>query len=131
MVAYGSYNERSEKVLKAGIIVAGTNGACSIFSGFVVFGIIGYLAHESGLPVDAVVEGGSGLAFVVFPSALSLMPLAPFFSILFFFMLITLGIDSSFSLVEAFQAIVYDRFPWAKRNKVCTGQYSSLLATKI
>ena len=37
---------------------------------------------------------GPGLAFVVYPRALSLMPLAPMWSALFFFMLFLLGVGS-------------------------------------
>ena len=37
---------------------------------------------------------GPGLAFVAYPEGLSHMPGAPFWSVMFFFMLITLGLDS-------------------------------------
>ena len=37
---------------------------------------------------------GPGLAFIVYPRALSMMPLAPMWSALFFFMLFLLGIGS-------------------------------------
>ena len=41
------------------------NGATSIFSGFVIFSIIGYLAQELDLEVQHVVDEGVGLAFMV------------------------------------------------------------------
>ena len=37
---------------------------------------------------------GPGLAFVAYPRALSMMPLAPIWSALFFFMLFLLGVGS-------------------------------------
>ena len=43
---------------------------------------------------------GPGLAFVVYPATISLMPAAPFWAILFFFMLGTLGLGTMVSLVK-------------------------------
>ena len=43
------------------------------------------------------VHTGPGLVFVVYPEALTQMPVAPLWSVLFFFMLITLGFSSEVS----------------------------------
>lgn len=63
---------------------------CSV----IIFGILGNLAYETGAEnIQSTVQGGSGLAFVSYPNAISKFNLWPqLFSILFFFMLLTLGL---------------------------------------
>ena len=52
-------------------------------------------AYEMGLDtVEGVVSEGPGLVFVVFPQALSNLPLPQIWSVIFFAMLVMLGVDS-------------------------------------
>ena len=73
------------------------NCLTSFFAGFVIFSYIGNLAHELGVDVDEVAKSGPSLAFVIYPYAVTKLPGAPFWSIIFFLMLITLGVDSEVS----------------------------------
>lgn len=107
MIAYASYNKKGD-VAGNSIWTALINSSISILAGFVVFGTLGFLAMKNAVSVPEVVTSGPGLAFVVFPEALSLMPLAWLFSLLFFITLLSLGIDSAFSLVEGVMAAFKD-----------------------
>ena len=54
---------------------------------------------------------GPGLIFVVYPEAIALMPGSNFWSIIFFLMLITLGLDSTFGGLEAIITALCDEYP--------------------
>jgi NSS family neurotransmitter:Na+ symporter len=126
MIAYASYNRRRGDITNNAFITSLANCATSFFAGFAVFSVLGFLAFKEGKPVEDVVQAGSGLAFVTYPTAISkLRELGdfwpPFVAILFFLTLLSLGIDSLFSLVEAAVAGLHDKFPWLSRNLLTTG----------
>ncbi|XP_053205202.1 sodium-dependent neutral amino acid transporter B(0)AT3-like [Panonychus citri] len=65
---------------------------------------------------------GTGLAFIVFTEAINEFPFAPLWSILFFLMLFTLGIDSQFGTLEGAVTSIVDLklFP-NLRKEILTG----------
>jgi NSS family neurotransmitter:Na+ symporter len=121
MIAYASYLKEKEDLPWQANFMALANSATEFFAGFVVFSVLGALAAISNVSVADVAASGPGLAFVAFPAALAALPGAKFFSILFFVMLITLGIDSAFSLLEAAATAVHDRYPNLTRKRVLQG----------
>ena len=68
------------------------------------------MSYSNKIPIDQLVEAGTGLAFVIYPEVLAQMPVGPLFSILFFLMLFTLGIDSEFGCAETFIKSFKDQF---------------------
>ncbi len=54
---------------------------------------------------------------MAYPEAVSLLPVPQLWSVLFFFMLFTLGIDSEFALMETVLTAIYDAFPKLVNHK--------------
>ena len=76
-------------------IVVSCDCLTGIFAGFAVFSTIGYLARELNESVEKYASAsGPGLAFITYPEAITHMPASPFFSIIFFLMLLALGLGS-------------------------------------
>ncbi|XP_074645091.1 sodium-dependent neutral amino acid transporter B(0)AT3-like [Tubulanus polymorphus] len=61
--------------------------------------------------LDSAAEG-TGLAFIIFTQAIIEFPGAPFWSILFFTMLLMLGLGSQFGTVESVVTSIVDLEPW-------------------
>lgn len=100
LIAFASYMPLHNQVMRDAYTVVFINCGTSIFAGIVVFSILGYRESVTGIPVTKV-GSGPGLAFMTFSDALLLMDVSPLWAILFFLMLILLGIDSEFGTLEA------------------------------
>ncbi|WP_128692785.1 sodium-dependent transporter [Methanoculleus taiwanensis] len=109
MIAYAKFLPDQHDLVRSGFLICIANGITSFVAGIAVFSTLGYLAHTTGVPVPDVVQGGIELAFVVYPAAISLLPLAPgVFGILFFLMFVTLAVDSIFAAVEGISISLQD-----------------------
>uniref|UniRef100_UPI00358EFBCF sodium- and chloride-dependent taurine transporter-like isoform X3 n=1 Tax=Myxine glutinosa TaxID=7769 RepID=UPI00358EFBCF len=105
----GSYNEYNYNCYKYVIIVGCINSCVSFISGLAIFSVLGFMAKEQGVDIATVAEHGPGLVFIVYPRAVAMMPLPGLWAVLFFIMLILLGIDSEFASVEGIMKSVLDR----------------------
>ncbi|KAF8791100.1 Sodium- and chloride-dependent glycine like protein [Argiope bruennichi] len=94
LLTMASYNKFSNNVYRDSLVVPLINCGTSVLAGFVVFSLLGFMAEETGKSVADVVSEGPGLAFVVYPEAISRLPVSPVWAFLFFFMLFTVGLDT-------------------------------------
>ena len=109
MFAYGSYLGESANVAKDCVIIALSDAAVSVLSGIVMFSTMGGVGM-----LDSITDSGIATAFIVYPQAIvNLTDIGWFnalFGAIFYLMLVTLAIDSAFSIIEGVSASVADKF---------------------
>ncbi|XP_028399935.1 sodium- and chloride-dependent GABA transporter 1-like isoform X2 [Dendronephthya gigantea] len=110
VLVYGSYNKFNNNCVFDAILVSCINCGTSFFAGFVVFSVLGFISHQLNEDISNVATSGPGLAFNVYPEAISRLPISPLWAVLFFLMLFTLGLDSQFGTLECIITGITDEY---------------------
>jgi len=103
--SYASYKPKYANCVQDALIIAFCNCAYEVLAAFAVFGVIGNIGL---FPSAETRQSTFSIAFVTLPEALVQMPGAQFWSVLFFFTLMLLGISSAFALLESIVTLVKD-----------------------
>ena len=117
MIAYSSYLPKDTDVVNSAFITATANHGYELLAGIAVFSILGYMAYAQGVPVEEVSAGGVGMAFMVFPAAISTLPaMNGLIGICFFGALFFAGLTSLISIIQAVIAGISDKFEIAHKK---------------
>ena len=129
MIAYASFLPRKADIINNAFIISLADAGTAFVGGLVVFSTLGYYAETTGQAVSDVVKSGPALAFITYPTIINLFPFGKtLFGMLFFLMLLTLGIDSAFSLVESVIAGLVDKYHISRTpTLISIGVLSSLI----
>ena len=115
MFAYGSYLSEDANIAEDAIIIAASDAAVSVLSGIVMFSTMGGVGM-----LDDISASGIATAFIIYPQTIvnltSVGWVNALFGVIFYLMLVTLAIDSAFSIVEGVSASVSDKFKLDSRK---------------
>ena len=117
LTTMASFNRRNNNCMRDAILVAVINSLTSVISAFIVFMMLGFIAHELCTDIRLVVTSDLGLAFITYPEVMVHMPASTVFSALFFIMMTTLGIDTQFIAVESLVIAAVDQWPALRPRK--------------
>lgn len=134
MFAYGSYLSEDANIAVDATIIALSDAAISILSGVVMFSTMGGVGM-----LDNMSASGIATAFIIYPQTIVHLTnigwVNAAFGVIFYLMLVTLAVDSAFSIVEGVSASVSDKFkinPKKTTQGICivAGIISLLYATR-
>ncbi|CAF3280628.1 unnamed protein product [Rotaria socialis] len=118
LMAYASANKFNNNFFRQMCIVVSCDCFTGIFAGFAVFATAGFLAKSLGESIEKYAESsGPGLAFITYPEALSRMPGSPFFSVIFFLMLLALGLGSQFASTDVPVTAIMEYIPALQKRR--------------
>ncbi|XP_071101901.1 sodium- and chloride-dependent creatine transporter 1-like [Haliotis cracherodii] len=111
------YNKVNNNCLRDAVWVCIVDLLATILVGFSFFSIIGHVAYQRGVTVEAFASSGFNLAFIVYPQVLTYLPLPQLWSTLTFIMLMTLEIDCQLPAIEVISSAFVDMFPSLRKRR--------------
>ncbi|XP_068092817.1 sodium-dependent dopamine transporter isoform X1 [Hyperolius riggenbachi] len=117
LIAFSSYNKFTNNCYRDAIITTSVNSLTSFFSGFVIFSFLGYMSQKHNVAIGDVAKDGPGLIFIIYPEAIATLPLSSVWAVIFFIMLLTLGIDSAMGGMESVITGLIDEFKFLRRHR--------------
>lgn len=132
MITYSSYLGKKSDITNNAFIVGFGNSSFELLAGIGVFAVLGFMAVQAAVPIDEVVAGGVGLAFVVFPAIINEFPgLNGLFGFLFFASLVLAGLSSLISITETYVAGLVDKFNISRAKAVMFGGGAAALISLL
>lgn len=121
MISYSSYLPKETDVVNSAFITATANHGFELFAGIGIFSIMGFMAMEQGVQVADIAKQGVGLAFMVFPKAISTLPaMNSLIGVCFFGALFVAGITSLISISEVVITGIQGKFRISSHSRAVT-----------
>ena len=97
-ILFATSRKENENVFTSSFWVPIITVSCGTLCSIINFCFIGHLSYITNIPINNLPLKGTDLAFITYPAILNSIPYSNFWALLFFIMLITLGIDSQVKL---------------------------------
>lgn len=107
IIYFSSHKGRREPILTPSFWAPTLNLLTSVFAATTLFAFVGHASMTSGVPIAEMSIKGFELAFVAYPAIIASMPFPQFWSLLFFIMLVVVGLSSEYSMVDGCSTILY------------------------
>ncbi|XP_054766756.2 sodium-dependent serotonin transporter-like [Lytechinus pictus] len=125
ILAFSSYNKLHNNCFRDALITSSINCFTSFFAGFAIFSVLGFMSVQQGRSIEEVTPEGPGLIYIAIPEAISQLPGSTWWAIIFFIMIISLGLDSTFGGLESIVTA------WCDRNPKTIGKHREIFVLGV
>jgi SNF family Na+-dependent transporter len=118
---FSSHKIKGEPIFQAAFWVPTLNFLTSFFAAITLFAFIGHASYKSGVVIKDMPIKGVELPFIAYPAIMSALPFPQFWSILFFIMLVSIGLGTEYGFVDGCCTIIYgflNRAEWFTYSKI-------------
>ena len=125
LVFYSSCRQPHEKIMKSSILLPLINSATSILAAMVLFSFLGHVSFTMGIEIEDIEIEGIELAFVAYPAMISMLPGSNIWAVVFFIMMIVIGIDTINATFDFVMNFLLSEYPIIRTR--CRKEYFSLI----
>ncbi|MDD7385063.1 MAG: sodium-dependent transporter [Actinomycetaceae bacterium] len=115
MLTYASYMKPKSNMVPTAFVTGFANSSFELLAGIGVFATLGFMASAQGVSISDLGFKGVSLAFITFPTVISMMPGGALFGLLFFASLFIAGFTSLVSLLQVISAALQEKFALGRR----------------
>lgn len=100
VIHFSSHKNKEEPLLMPSFWVPTLNFLTSVFSAITLFSFVGHASLTSGIEIKDMPISGMELTFIAYPAIISSMPFPQFWSVIFFLMLVSIGLGTEYAFVD-------------------------------
>ena len=116
-VTFASYLKEDIDLISNTFIIAIANSIFENIAAIGVFSILGFMSLQTSTPVESIINQGTGLIFVVYPTILNILgQWAYIIGPLFFIIIFIAGITSILSMIEPLSFSLQNKFTISRRK---------------
>lgn len=118
-ITFASYLKDDTDIISNAILIALANSIFENIAAIAVFSVLGYMSLQTSMPIENIIDQGTGLIFVIYPTIFNILgQWAYIIGPLFFLTIFIAGITSILSMIEPISFSLQNKFSISRKKTV-------------
>ena len=118
-ITFASYLKDDTNIISNAVLIAFANSIFENIAAIAVFSVLGYMSLQTSVPIEGLIDQGTGLVFVIYPTIFNILgQWAYIIGPLFFLTIFIAGITSILSMIEPISFSLQNKFRISRKKTV-------------